>query len=57
MITASHPIKEFFTDSEWNLIYDLLDSSRHYDDEENAEEYHTAMEKIYSLFKEKHHEL
>jgi hypothetical protein len=27
-------IKEFFTESEWDLIYDLLDSNRQYDDNE-----------------------
>ena len=53
MNTTSHPIKEFFTDSEWDLIYDLLDSNRQYDDdEEYAEDYITALNKIASLFVE-----
>ena len=46
-------IKEFFTESEWDLIYDLLDSNRQYDDnEECAEDYSTALNKIHSLFNE-----
>lgn len=46
-------IKEFFTDSEWNLIYDLLNSNRQFDeDEEYAEDYVTALKKIHSLFEE-----
>jgi hypothetical protein len=46
-------IKEFFTESEWDLIYDLLDSNRQYDDnEEYVEDYSTALNKIHSLFNE-----
>ena len=53
MTETTHPIKEFFTDSEWDLIYDLLDSNRQYDDdEEYAEDYNTALSKIASLFVE-----
>lgn len=44
-------IKEFFTDSEWDLIYDLLESNRQFDDEESyAKDYVTALNKIRSLF-------
>jgi hypothetical protein len=53
MNTTAHPIKEFFTDSEWDLIYDLLESNRHYDEDESyAEDYVTALNKIHDLFKE-----
>jgi hypothetical protein len=34
MTTTTHPIKDFFSDAEWDLIYQLLDSNRQYDDDE-----------------------
>lgn len=50
----THAIKEFFSDSEWDLIYDLLDSNRQFDDDESyAEDYVTAINKIRNLFEEK----
>lgn len=50
----THAIKEFFSDSEWDLIYDLLESNRQFDDgEEYAEDYVTAINKIRNLFEEK----
>ena len=52
-MTDTQTIKEFFTDSEWDLIYQLLDSNRQYDDDEvYAEDYYTALNKIRSLFEE-----
>ena len=46
-------IKEFFTDSEWDLIYDLLESNYQFDDsEEYAEDYVTSIAKIRKLFDE-----
>jgi len=46
-------IKEFFTDSEWDLIYDLLESNYQFDDsEEYAEDYVTSIAKIRKLFEE-----
>ena len=46
-------IKEFFTDSEWDLIFDLLESNRQFDDDESyAEDYVTAIAKIRTLFEE-----
>lgn len=54
MTNTDHPIKEFFTDSEWDLIYELLDTNRQYDtDESYAEDYITALSKIRNLFEEK----
>lgn len=54
MTSTTHPIKEFFTDSEWDLIWDLLDSNRQYEDEdcEYIDDYFTAMSKIHKLFNE-----
>ena len=45
-------IKEFFTDSEWDLIYTLLDQNRQYEDPEmeGIEDYDTALQKITKLF-------
>jgi hypothetical protein len=52
-MTDTTTIKEFFTESEWDLIYDLLESNRQYDDDESyAEDYVTALDKIRSLFEE-----
>lgn len=46
-------IKEFFTDSEWDLIYDLLESNYQFDDSEDyAEDYVTAIAKIRKLFED-----
>jgi len=47
-------IKEFFTDAEWDLIYDLLDNNRQYEDEDcpYLQEYYTALKKIRTLFEE-----
>lgn len=53
MTTTTHPIKDFFTDSEWDLIYQLLESNYQYDDDEDyAEDYVTAIDKIRKLFEE-----
>ena len=53
MTTTTHPIKDFFTDAEWDLIYELLDINRQCDDdEEYAEYYVTAIDKIRKLFEE-----
>ena len=54
MTTTTHPIKDFFSDAEWDLIYGLLDSNRQYDDdEEYYENYCSAIDKIRTLFEEK----
>lgn len=54
MESTTHPIKDFFSDAEWDLIYDLLESNRQFDDdEEYAEDYVTALTKIRTLFEEK----
>lgn len=49
---GNHAIKEFFTDSEWDLIYGLLDSNRQYDDEDYYEDYCSAIDKIRKLFED-----
>lgn len=45
-------IRDFFTDSEWDLIYTLLDQNRQYEDPEmeGIEDYDTALQKITKLF-------
>ena len=45
-------IRDFFTDTEWDLIYTLLDQNRQYEDPEmeGIEDYDTALQKITKLF-------
>jgi len=51
MQTNEQIVREFFTDSEWDLIFDLLDSNRQFDDSEDYhEDYLTAINKIRTLF-------
>jgi len=51
VIDQQQIVREFFTDSEWDLIFDLLDSNRQFDDSEDYhEDYLTAIQKIRSLF-------
>lgn len=49
---GNHAVKEFFTESEWDLIYELLDQNRQYEDEDNPylPDYYTALNKIRNLF-------
>ena len=44
-------IKEFFTDSEWDLIYTLVDGNRQScnDEEDPAEDYDSIIAKIHNL--------
>ena len=44
-------IKDFFTDSEWDLIYSLVDGNRQFcNDEENpSDDYDSIITKIYQL--------
>ena len=52
MITTN--IKEFFTESEWDLIYSLVDGNRQFcnDDEDPSEDYDNIITKIYNLHKD-----
>lgn len=45
---GNHAIREIFTDSEWNLLYDAL--SEFQDHEESYDEVHSLMNKISSFF-------
>jgi hypothetical protein len=47
-------IKEFFTDSEWDLIHSLVSNNREFceDDEfDPVSDYDSIIDKIYNLFK------
>ena len=53
MNTTAHPIKEFFTDSEWDLIYNLVANNREFceDDEyDPRSDYDNIVDKISNLF-------
>lgn len=55
MITIqSNSVKEFFTDSEWDLIFNLLNENRMVIDEDHPylEENYTALDKIRTLFQD-----
>lgn len=48
-------IKDFFTDSEWDLIYNLVENNRQFcEDEEQdpVEDYDNIITKIHSLYKD-----
>jgi hypothetical protein len=45
----TNAIREFFTDAEWNLLYDALAEFQDHDD--SAEEVDDLMNKIHNLFK------
>jgi hypothetical protein len=45
-------IKEFFTNSEWDLIYDLVSNNAEFtESDEEREDYDFIVNKIYNLFK------
>ena len=46
-------IKEFFTDSEWDLIYSLVDGNRQFcdDEEDHSDDYDSIINKIHNLHK------
>ena len=46
-------VKEFFTDSEWDLIYSLVDGNRQFcnDDEDPSDDYDSIIAKIHNLHK------
>lgn len=48
-------IKEFFTDSEWDLIYNLVRNNRDFcedEEEDPVEDYDNIISKIYNLHKD-----
>ena len=49
-ITATE-IKEFFTDEEWDLIYNFVGHALN-DDEENPENVYSIRNKIHSIFED-----
>lgn len=54
MNTTTHSIKEFFTDSEWDLIYNLVDNNRQFCEDEEWDprsDYDSVVDKIYNLFR------
>jgi hypothetical protein len=48
MNTITIPVKEFFTDAEWDLLYNAL--SEYQDHEESYDEVKDLMSKISKLF-------
>ena len=51
MTITTHPIKEFFTESEWDLIYNFVGYALD-DDEEDSEVVYDIRNKIHSIFDE-----
>jgi len=51
-MTTTHPIKEFFTEAQWDMIYDALREYRDYDDEIDQDLLSDTIDKIYDLFNE-----
>ena len=55
MTTEMQSIKEFFTDSEWDLIFNLVSNNVQFcEDEEQdpVEDYYSIADKITNLFQE-----
>jgi hypothetical protein len=53
--TMPDTIKEFFTDSEWDLIYSLVSNNRDFcedEEEDPVEDYDNIISKIYNLHKD-----
>ena len=48
----TNAIRDYFTETEWDLIYQLLDQNRQFEDPdmEGIEDYDTALQKITKLF-------
>jgi hypothetical protein len=49
-------IKEFFTESEWDLIYNLVENNRQFcedEDQDPVEDYDNIVSKIATLFQTK----
>jgi hypothetical protein len=46
---GNHAVREFFTDAEWNIMYEALAEFQDHDD--SAEEVEDLMNKIHNLFK------
>ena len=51
MNTTAHPIEEFFTDSEWDLIYNFIGNALD-DDLFDPDEVYSIRNKIHSIFVE-----
>lgn len=51
MNTTAHPIKEFFTGSEWDLIYNFIGNALD-DDDFDPDEVYSIRNKIHSIFVE-----
>lgn len=50
---GNHAIKEFFTSSEWDLIYHLVSNNREFcedDEHDPVADYDSIIDKIYKLF-------
>ena len=52
MTSTTHPIKEFFTDEQWDMIYDALCEYQDHDDEIDQDLLSDTIDKIRSLFEE-----
>ena len=53
---TSEMIKEFFTESEWDLIYNLVENNRQFcedEDQDPVEDYDNIVRKIATLFQTK----
>ena len=49
--TTAHPIKEFFTESEWDLIYNFIGNALD-DDDFDPDDVYSVRNKIHSIFDE-----
>jgi len=52
MTSTTHPIKEFFTEAQWDMIYDALREYQDHDDEIDQDLLFDTIDKISDLFRE-----
>ena len=48
---GKHAVKEFFTESEWKLIYDLVCSNSEWKEDVDCKNHDSIIDKIHSLHK------
>jgi hypothetical protein len=53
IMTDAQTIKQFFTESEWNLIYDLICSNSEWKEDEECKDHDSIIGKIHKLHNNK----
>jgi hypothetical protein len=43
-------VKDFFTETEWDLIYSLVANNREFEDDDSIEDYNSIVNKIHQIW-------